>query len=112
MKDSRILPSLSKALRSGASMMLVVLCAAVLTFGAVFYLWQRYQFVRLGYEVETPRAQRARLEAGIEPLQVEADFLSRPGRIGRLARERLGMQRPVPSQVIVLEGDVPLAAKP
>ena len=111
MNKLRMLPGLPESFRSGASMMLVVLCAVVLTFGAVFYLWQRYQFVRLGYQVERMRTDRARLEADIEPLQLEADYLSRPERINSLARRVLKMRPPRPNQVIVLENDVPPAAE-
>ena len=111
MKDFKVLPRLPEALRTGSSLMLVVLCAVVLTFGAVFYLWQRYQFIRLGYEVERLRADKSRLEEIIEPLRVEAEYLARPQRIEALARERLGMRPPTSRQVIRLESDVPLAAE-
>lgn len=99
----------SDALGSGPRMVLVVLCAVVITVGAVFFLWQRYQFVRLGYEVNRLRAEKARLEEAIEPLEVEVRYLSRLERIDRLAREELGMHPPAPSQVIVVETDVPPA---
>lgn len=106
MNDFKLLSSLPEALRAGASMMLVVLCALVLTFGAVFYLWQRYQFIHLGFEVEHLRTLKGNLAAEIEPLQMESDYLSRPERIEILARERLGMRPPQPRQVIVLENNV------
>ena len=97
-------------LRSAPYAVLLLLCAGVMTFGALFYLWQRYQFVRLGYEVEAMRKSKARLEEQIEPLDVEAAYLSRMERIDALARGQLGMRAPSPSQVIVLESDVPSAA--
>ena len=96
-------------LGSAASVVLVVLCAVVLTVGAVFFLWQRYQFVRLGYEVNRLRVERTRLVEELEPLEVEVRYLSRLERIERLARVELGMHTPAPSQVIVVESDVPLA---
>jgi cell division protein FtsL len=101
------MPRLPASLGSLPYLALLVLCAAVLTFGAVFYLWQRYQFVRLGYEVETLRAARTRLVEAIEPLEVEVHYLSRLERIDALARTRLGMRPPRPDQVIVLEDLVP-----
>jgi cell division protein FtsL len=109
MIDLKLVRRLPGALGSVPYLMLAVLCAVVLTVGAVFFVWQRYQFVRLGYEVDRLRAHRAQLEEAIEPLEVEAQYLSRLERIDRLARDRLGMQPPYPSQVIVLESDVPAA---
>ena len=90
--------------RTGASAVLVVLCAVVIAAGGLFYLWQRYQFTRLGFEVAQLRQRKAELEERIEPLQVEVDYLSRLERIDTLAREQLGMRPPAPGQVIVLEG--------
>ena len=107
MNQIRKLSSLPAALRAGASLMVVVLCALVLTFGALFYLWQRYQFISLGFEVEQLRAAKTKLVEEIEPLQMESDYLSRPERIEILARERLGMRPPRPGQVIVLENNGP-----
>jgi cell division protein FtsL len=80
--------------RAGAAAVLVVLCAATIAAGGLFYLWQRFQFTKLGFEV-------ARLR---QPLQVEVDYLARLERIDKLAREQLGMRAPLPGQVIVLEG--------
>jgi cell division protein FtsL len=93
--------------RSGASAVLVVLCAFVIAAGGLFYLWQRFQFTKLGFEVARLRQLKAQLEERIEPLQVEVDYLSRLERIDTLAREQLGMRPPAPGQVIVLEGHAP-----
>jgi cell division protein FtsL len=90
-------------LRASASAILLLLCAAVVTFGALFYIWQRYQFIRLGFEVAALRQQKADLRQQIEPLQVEAEYLSRLERVDALARQQLGMRAPAPAQVIVLE---------
>jgi cell division protein FtsL len=92
--------------RNGARTVLVVLCALVLSAGALFYLWQRYEFVRLGFAVHDLRARKAALLEQIEPLRVEAHYLSRLERIEALAREKLNLRPPVPSQVIVVEEPV------
>jgi cell division protein FtsL len=109
MMEFKLVRRLPDALAAASNVVLVVLCAVVLTVGAVFFLWQRYQFVRLGYEVNRLRADKAQLEEAIEPLEVEAQYLSRLERIDELARTRLNMHVPQPSQVIVLESDVPFA---
>jgi len=109
MMDLKAMGRLPQALGQASTVVLTVLCAVVLTVGAVFFLWQRYQFVRLGYEVHRLRAEQTRLAEAIEPLEVEVQYLSRLERIDELARGRLDMHAPLPSQVIVLESDVPAA---
>lgn len=98
-------------MRRASTAVLVVACALVLSAGAVFFVWQRYQFVHLGFTVHKLREQRAALEERIEPLRVEVEYLSRLERIDALAREQLGMRPPSPSQVIVIEGYVPPASR-
>ena len=80
----------------------VLLCALLVTLGAVFYVWQRYQFVRLGFEVSRLRDEKVRLEERLEPLQVEGEYLARPSRLDALARQRLNLHTPHPEQVYVL----------
>jgi cell division protein FtsL len=98
-------------LRRASTALLVVACALVLSIGAVFFVWQRYQFIRLGFTVNKLREQRAALVERIEPLRVEVEYLSRLERIDALARQQLGMRPPAPSQVILIEGYVPPASR-
>lgn len=84
---------------------LMVLCAGVLTLGCVFYVWQRYQYVRLGFEVSLLSQRKQALEAQLEPMEVELQYLSRLERIETLAVKQLGMKPPQPRQVILLEDD-------
>lgn len=102
MMNSKLLMGLRPGGRAGSPVVPVVLCAAILTLGALFFLWQRYQFVRLGFTVAELRQQKAVLEDVIEPLQIEVDYLARPQRIEALARERLRMRQPYPGQVRTL----------
>jgi cell division protein FtsL len=97
--------------RRASTAVLVVACALVLTVGAVFFVWQRYQFIRLGFTVHKLREQRAAIMEKIEPLRVEVEYLSRLERIDALARGQLGMRPPAPTQVIVIEGYVPPAPR-
>jgi cell division protein FtsL len=90
--------------RTGASAVTIVLCAVVIAAGGLFYVWQRFQFTKLGFDVAQLRQQKAQLEEQLEPLEVEVDYLSRLERVDRVAREQLGMRAPQPGQVIVLEG--------
>ena len=99
MRDLRLLSLFRARSRAASSMALLVFCAAVLTIGAVFFLWQRYQFIRLGFDVSGLRRQKAALEESIEPLELEVDYLSRLERIEALATGRLGMRAPRATQV-------------
>lgn len=89
--------------RRGTTLAWVMVGGALLTLGALVFIWQRYQFLSLGFEVSALRERRAALSEQIKPLEVEAEYLSRPERIEALARERLGLQPPAPGQVIVVE---------
>ena len=109
MKDHKARNQHQPRARRTARLAQVILCAGLITLGAVFYIWQRYQYIRLGFEVATLRAELAELERRMEPLEVEFDFLSRPERIDTLAREQLGLRLPTPAQVIVVEQDVPVS---
>ena len=87
----------------------ILICALLITVGGVFYTWQRYQYVRVGYEVAALRTRLGEIQRRMEPYQVERDFLTRPDRIDAIARERLGMRAPYPSQIILMEGHGPVS---
>lgn len=112
MNEAHLLRRLGRTLGSASYASLAVLCAVVITVGAVFYLWQRYQYVALGYEVSALRREKARLEEALEPLEVEAAYLSRLERIERVARSELGMRPPRADQVIVVEHDESIRLEP
>ncbi len=97
---SHPLPGLYFRLKSLPRVVLVVLCAIVLTAGALFYVWQRYQYLRMGFELVELRQRKAQLEARLEPLEVEVEYLSRLERIHALATKELGMREPSTEQVI------------
>lgn len=105
MKDSKPIQRMRPSPRSASSVVPVVLCAAILTLGALFFLWQRYQFVRLGFTVVELRQRKAALQDAIEPLEIEVDYLSRPERIEALAIQRLRMRLPRPSDVRTLSAN-------
>lgn len=112
MIDFRILPRARGPSRSTASLVAVVFFAGLLSLGAVFFVWQRFQFIQLGFEVSRLRRDKAALEEKLEPLRVEVEYLSRLERIEEIARGRLGMRPPKASQVMVLEGDERVAVSP
>jgi cell division protein FtsL len=96
-------PLLSAARPRGAALGLVVACAFLLTLGGLVFVWQRYEFVRLGFEVGELRRRQSQLQERIGPLEIEVEYLSRPERIETIARGRLGMRPPLPGDVILLD---------
>jgi len=76
---------------------LVGLVAVVAT---LLYLWQHFGMVEMGYRVEQARADLAILKHRRAELTVEVASLSSLDRIERLARERLGMAAPNPTQLV------------
>jgi cell division protein FtsL len=87
----------------GAALGWIVACAFLLTLAALGFVWQRYEFVRAGFEVGALRQRQARLQERIAPLEIEVEYLSRPERIESIARERLGLRAPLPSELVLLE---------
>lgn len=70
--------------------------------GALVYVWQHTQVVRLGYEIERLRETRAALEQERKALRLEMGQLRSLRRVEAIARTRLGMVTPKPGQVVLI----------
>jgi cell division protein FtsL len=66
------------------------------------YVAERVDIVRLGYQIERLKIERAALQRERDELRVKVSKLSSPERIARLASDRLGMMPPSKEQVVVL----------
>lgn len=71
------------------------------------YMWQNFQMVRLGYQIETMRHQQASLRQWNRELGLEEAALRDPVRIYNLAENDLGMGSAQPGQVLTLDSSVP-----
>ena len=65
-------------------------------------VWLRLQVMHVGYDLSAARQMVLRLAHEQRELEVEIATLRSPGRIGELARRRLGMTEPREGQVIAL----------
>lgn len=86
---------------------LVGVAGLCLVFG---FVWERVDVVRVGYQVERLKSEKVRLERERDQLRVKLSTLSAPGRIAKVATERLGMVPPQNGQVIMVQArlaDVP-----
>ena len=83
--------------------LLAMTATVALLVGAVlFYVFQHLQVVRLGYEVERLRGERAALVEQGRALSLEAARLRAVKRVEAVARGQLGMVAPAPGQVTVV----------
>jgi cell division protein FtsL len=86
-----------------------LLALLVLVFAFAFaYAWQHFQCVRLGYEIQSLKEQRAAMQQLNRQLRLEQASLADPQRIDLLAQGQ-GLAAPTPRQVIQV-GQVPPAA--
>ncbi|RJP76776.1 MAG: hypothetical protein C4522_17065 [Desulfobacteraceae bacterium] len=91
-----------KQLRSPLSVGIGVLMVLILMGELLFYTWCRVQCIRTGYRITEEKKKNKELVNLQKDLQVELAGLKSPDRIGRIARERLGLIMPEPKQIIVI----------
>ena len=75
---------------------------AALVFLCILQVWLRLQVLHVGYELSAARRMQLRLEHEQRELEVELATLRDPGRLGDVARHRLGMIDPSKGQVVTL----------
>jgi cell division protein FtsL len=83
--------------RSTLAVILVAFTALV--GAAAAHVALRMKVVRLGYEISERTRERRALDEEHRRLMLERSMLRDPARIERLAREKLGMRRPDPTQI-------------
>jgi cell division protein FtsL len=67
------------------------------------YVWQHFSAIEVGYNVEAQKLQVEQLREENRQLRLTEAELSDPGRIDVIAKQ-LGLQQPVPGQVIRQDG--------
>jgi len=73
-------------------------CSALLVVGLLVVVGLRVQQVHLGYQLDTMRAERARVDVLLRQLEIEVATLSSPGRVETRARQ-IGLTVPAREQV-------------
>jgi cell division protein FtsL len=91
-----------KRFRSPIPVGIGVLLLLILMGEMLFYTWCRVQCIRTGYKITEEKKRNKDLINLQKNLQVELAGLKSPDRIGRIARERLGLIIPEPKQIIVI----------
>lgn len=77
--------------------------SAVLVLVVLFSVWQNFELLRHGYQIQALQAERAEEEAVNRRLRLEAATLKSPARIEREATTRLGLVPPAAGEAIVIE---------
>ncbi len=90
-----------KGIAFGAA--LAVAAIGILT----FYVWYQTESVRLGLEIGRSDRRIRELEESIEALKLRRAELLDPGRVERIARDKLGLVEPVDDDLIYRKRDDP-----
>ncbi|HEX9860317.1 MAG TPA: cell division protein FtsL [Nitrospirota bacterium] len=84
--------------RAGGLLFGIMVCSFL-----VLYVWQRVNVIRVGYEVEELKKEKAELSKSREMLNIEAATLTSPDRVERIATASLGMKVPEECQVVLVK---------
>ena len=79
----------------------IFILAAFIT-ALFFFTWCRVQSQDIRFEINAERIEQKELSRLQNQLRIEIERLKTPERIGKIAREKLGLYPPKPKQVIVL----------
>jgi len=88
--------------RWAAELRSILLITAIILAGALLYVWQHIQVIRLGYRVEQLNAEFTAMIQEERELTVKIAQLKSLARIEEMARRKLGMVEPTPSQIIIV----------
>ena len=90
-----------KGIALGAA--LAVAAIGILT----FYVWYQTESVKLGLDIGRSDKRIRELEESIEALKLRKAGLLDPGRVERIARDKLGLVEPVDDDIIYRKLDDP-----
>ena len=82
-----------------STVLVILVCFAALIAVALVHVAIRLQVVKRGYEISERSRERRELDEENRRLTLERSMLRNPARIEKIAREKLGMRRPEPSQI-------------
>jgi len=86
--------------------------AVLFGLGVLLYGWQQFQWIRVGYDIETLQKQKEALLERQNELVVERETLTQFERIVSIAQEKLGMVVAAPGQIVTLAPEDLLPGEP
>ena len=81
--------------------------AAVFVLGLLFYGWQQYRWIDLGYKIEAAQQKKDKLLEYQKQLELQRASLAREERIDSIARNELGMVVAAPGQIVTAKSGRP-----
>lgn len=91
---------------------LLTMLAALFVMGLLFYGWQFYRGIQIGYAREAAQLEREKLLELNKQYRLELVTLSTSSRIKEEARTKLGLVTPAPGQIIRLPHLAPVPLEP
>ncbi|MHB8173763.1 MAG: cell division protein FtsL [Nitrospirota bacterium] len=70
---------------------------------SMVYVWQRVQVIKVGYQIEALKKEKAGLLRENKDLQIESSTLTSPDRIESIADTDIGMRVPASGQIVLVE---------
>jgi len=102
--DGMVSPQRAKPKARGKANGFLALCIIVaLIAGSLFYVWSRVLVINLGYDLSEVMDRHWKLVQDNKKLQIEIALLKSLARVERIARDELGMEKPLPGQIILMK---------
>ena len=76
---------------------------SVFVFEMFFYAWCRVQCIHEGYDITVANNRNRELATLQSNLRIELEHLKSPERISRIAREKIGLVKPTPGQMVIIQ---------
>lgn len=89
--------------KGGVSGFLAFCIIAALIAFSLFYVWSRVLAINLGYDLSQTMEIQWKLVQNNKKLQIEMATLKSLARIERIAQDELGMEKPLPGQIILMK---------
>lgn len=97
-----LIPGKARALGKTSGLLVFCIIIALIAV-SLFYVWSRILVINLGYDLSEAMDKRWKIVGDNKKLHVEIALLKSPARIERIAQEELGMEKPLPGQIILMK---------
>ena len=91
---------------------LLTFLASLFVLALLFYGWQQYRWIDLGYQIEEAKQKKEELLEYQKRLVLELGFQARDARIDQIARKDLGMVIAAPGQIVTMQRAEPPTIPP
>ena len=91
---------------------LLTFLAGLFVLALLFYGWQQYRWIYLGYQIEAAKEKKEELLEYQKQLVLELGFQARDARIDQIARKELGMVVAAPGQIVAMQPVYPSTIPP